>query len=72
MAASHSVAGEDVENGGDEKADAGRYKNRVEHVATLSVRRGLGALGALGSPLNSLPPHINSRLTGPTRNIGGI
>jgi hypothetical protein len=31
MAASHSVAGEDVENGNGEKADAGGYEDDVEH-----------------------------------------
>jgi hypothetical protein len=32
MAASHSVAGEDIEHGDDEEADAGSNENRVEHV----------------------------------------
>jgi hypothetical protein len=32
MAASHLVAGEDVEHGGDEEAEAGGNENRIEHV----------------------------------------
>jgi hypothetical protein len=35
MAASHPVAGEDVENGKGEEADAGGYKDDIEHGGLL-------------------------------------
>ena len=49
MTASHLVAGENVENGNDEEADAGGQENRVEHVA-LPLSEGGVAIARMFSP----------------------